>query len=251
MCVFVLFNFVCNDEFLVGSAIVNSLVHHLFEKMNPNFKNTLATQSLEIFDYDVHTTRTNTHQHASSTEHDTRNARTMETFREKMTRRFASARASACARSQPRSPQLEAQLEEPSLVEEPIKEQPKEIFEKMRLKREGKERAVLALKKTQETQKNETENETLCRFPNGWFEPLVVAPSRSRSRSPSRSPSRNASRSPFSWAPPHRRQRKNAKPIRKIQKFQKLRKCPVCKTCGAPRKGHPRTGCPQKEPPPH
>ena len=56
MCVFVLFNFVCDDEFLVGSAIVNSLVHYLFEKMNPNFKNTLATQSLEIFDYDVHTT---------------------------------------------------------------------------------------------------------------------------------------------------------------------------------------------------
>ena len=148
----------------------------------------------------MHTTRTNTPTRlkhgARSTEHDTRNARPMETFKQKMTRRFASARVSACARSQPRSPQLEAQLEEPSLVEEPIKEQPKEIFEKMRLKREGKERAVLALKKTQETQKNETENGTLCRFPNGWFEPLVVAPS----RSPSRSPSRNPSRSPFSWA---------------------------------------------------
>ena len=36
MCVFVLFNFVCDDEFLVGSAIVNSLVQGYFVLMSDN-----------------------------------------------------------------------------------------------------------------------------------------------------------------------------------------------------------------------
>jgi len=100
-------------------------------------------------------------------------------FAESMKQRFSAARAveKKSQLTTPTSPQPQLQSPQPQQTQpqQTQPSQPQAIFERMRLKREERERVATAFKETK-TKTKETENETLCRFPDGWFQPQRSPP---------------------------------------------------------------------------